>query len=62
MGSMSMGGDIPKPAPVVAPVTSESTDVVAATDAVKRRIRAQQGRQSTFIVPVASRTKSLVGD
>jgi len=59
---MGGGGKIPKPAPVAAPVTEENEGVQDAAEAVKRRIRAQQGRQSTFIVPVAAKTKSLVGD
>lgn len=63
MGSMgSRAPKIPAAAAVAAPVTAEDENVKDAADAVKRRIRAQQGRQSTFLVPVGAKTKSLVGD
>jgi len=62
---MSMGGspDIPDPAPVVAPVQRSDQSVTAAAEASRRRIRAQQGRQSTFLVPVGGMTPRMtVGD
>lgn len=50
MGSMGGGGKPPEPAPVAAPVTAEEPEVQAASDAVRKRIVRQQGRQSTFNV------------
>lgn len=62
MGSMGGGAKIPDAEPVAAAVTTEDDETKAAGDAVRRRIRAQQGRQSTFIVPTSAGAKTHVGD
>ncbi len=52
--------DVPE---VAAPTESESAETVQAGDAVRRKIRSQKGRQSTFLVNVGkSSGSSVVGD
>lgn len=51
MASMGGSPNIPDVSPVARPVTPEDAGVKAASDAVRRKIKAQTGRASTFIVP-----------